>query len=94
MEFGTISIMHLILTGAASVVHQQGIGSAVVGFVWGLSTFAVVVGQIVLSTMNRSGVHEVWAPLYAAGQFVPAVAGTELAASLLDIFVPLVSLCL
>ena len=90
MEFGTISIMHLIFVGGASVVHSQGIGSAAIGFVWGLSSFAVVAGQIFLSMAYGGETHEVWAGLYAAGQFVPGLVGAELTTSLLDIFVPLV----
>jgi hypothetical protein len=89
-EFSTLIILHLFFTGSAVLGHWCGLGSSAFGFLWGLSTAVVIVGQILLSGLAGMEIPKLWYPLYAFGQFVPALVGTELAVSLLDTFVPLV----
>lgn len=60
-----------------------------VGFVWGISSFAALLLQYLLSTEGAT--RDVSLIAYAAGQLIPSSIGAELSMSLLDIFVPLVS---
>lgn len=79
-------MLHVSWVALASLGQSFGVGSSVIGFLWGLSSFTALLLQHVLSLGT------VYA--YAAGQFIPSMLGVEITLSLIDIFVPLVSVVL
>lgn len=89
LEYASITALHLTCTGLAALGQAFNVGSSVVGFVWGLSTFIALLLQHLLSP--KGDLHHVLPIAYAA-QLIPSLLGAELTASLLDIFVPLVSI--
>ncbi|KAF8315143.1 hypothetical protein DL93DRAFT_2166855 [Clavulina sp. PMI_390] len=88
VEYSTFSMLHLFWLGLASLGQSFGIGSAAVGFLWGLSTFGALALQYLL-TRGAGTSHTLQAWIYGIAQVVPAVYGFELGFSLLDVFVPL-----
>lgn len=90
-EYTTITVLHLFWTGLAAVLQFFGIGSAVLGFLWGLSSGAALLVHYALSfRQGRGDRNRVSSAVYVVGQFIPSVLGAEVAASIMDIFVPLV----
>lgn len=84
-------MLHFVWIVIAVVGQALGVGGSVVGFLWGLSSFSALALQHALSTGTDSALI-VSPAVYAIGQLVPSVLGTEVSLSLLDIFVPLVSM--
>lgn len=87
MERLTLRSMHMFFAGTAWVVQMLGVGSA--GLLWFASLFT---GGIVLADMAWGGKGEVPLGAYLVGSVGPLLLGTEVTASLTDIFVPLASL--
>lgn len=94
LEYVTIVNLHLLWTGLAVGLQAIGLGSAVLGLLWGISSGAALVAQYVISRWSEgkdNGRYEIAALVYVVGQFIPSVLGAEVSTSLLDIFIPLVS---
>ena len=87
MERLTLRSTHMFFAGTAWIVQALGVGSA--GLLWFASLFT---GGIVLADIAIGGEGgEVPLGAYLVGSVGPLLLGTEVTASLTDIFVPLVS---
>ena len=91
LEQATLS--SLLFTFAASSIGLQhfGIGSSGHVFISSLSSFAAIFYDYSAKMIADAGSGRLDIAVYSIGQFVPITLGVEVAAALLDIFVPLVS---
>jgi hypothetical protein len=88
LEYGTFVALHFLFATSCVVLQYLGVASAAAGFCWAMSSFSALLIQFALSIRNST--EDITLSAYLIAQLIPSSFGMELAATFMDIFVPLV----
>jgi len=89
LEYATMTSLHLFFASASLGLQWLGIGSAAHIYFLSVSSLAAMIYDSACKFFSPTDSNQVQFGSYFIGQFIPLTVGVEVAATLLDIFVPL-----